>query len=184
MDFVTGLPISTDWKGISYYSIQLMFDALTRRLLMPSHNFPRWEEDLRAEYSNLSPTMTNVPLHQVIVCKTHVLPSLKFWRCAPEEDVPAPGSGRRCLMVKRMSRKLCIIKACPTFLKSSKLSKLANTTMRASQHRYNLRTHCQEILRRPAVAATNVYQLEGHKSQLGWDCLCLPIGSIPITTQS
>ena len=31
---------------------------------------------------------------------------------------PSPGSGRRCLMAGRMSRELCITKACPTFLKS------------------------------------------------------------------
>ena len=35
-------------------------------------------KDLRAEYSNPLPAVTNVPLHQVFVCKTYVIPSLNF----------------------------------------------------------------------------------------------------------
>ena len=50
--------------------------------------FPQGEEDLQAKNTQtLQPTAS---LHQVFVCKTHVLPPLlQFWRCASEEDVPA-----------------------------------------------------------------------------------------------
>ena len=34
---------------------------------------------------------------------------------------PSPGSEQRCLIARRMSRELCITKACSTFLKSSEL---------------------------------------------------------------
>ena len=44
--------------------------------------------------------------------------------------------------------------------------------MRALRHRYNLRTHCQKILGRPAVAATDTYL---SRKRLGRDCLYLPI---------
>ena len=32
MDFVTGLPISTDWKGTSYYSILAVVDGLMKMI--------------------------------------------------------------------------------------------------------------------------------------------------------
>ena len=62
-------------------SLDNTFGAITNKaklveLLMLCRVFLQWEEDLRAEYSNPSPAVTNVPLHQVIVCKTHVIPLL------------------------------------------------------------------------------------------------------------
>ena len=45
------------------------------------------------EHSSLSPAVTNGPFAPKFVCKTHVLPPLKFWRCAPEKDVPAQDQG-------------------------------------------------------------------------------------------
>ena len=39
MDFVTGLLISTDLKGTSYYSIRLMFDTPMRCMLVLQGEF-------------------------------------------------------------------------------------------------------------------------------------------------
>ena len=43
--------------------------------------------------SNLSLAITNGPSALKFVCETHILPPLKFWRCAPEENVPAQDQG-------------------------------------------------------------------------------------------
>ena len=49
-------------------------------LLMLCRVFPQKkqckEKDLRIEYSNPLLAVTNVPLHQVFVCKMHVIPLL------------------------------------------------------------------------------------------------------------
>ena len=83
-------------------------------------------------------------------------PSTKFRRCAPEKDV----------LVQDWE-------GCQD-----------NSMMGASRHRYNLRTRCQENLRRPAVATNTCPPVttraglpmsthEGHKLLLGRDCLYL-----------
>ena len=87
--------------------------------------------------------------HQVFICGIPVLSWLhQFWRC---------------LMAGRMSRELCITKACPTFLRSSEWSWLAGITMRALCHREDSRTCCQEILWRPAVTPDTYSSLEKHE---------------------
>ena len=136
-------------------------------------------------------------LYQVLICGTHILPPLpQHWdtlralwhrdnsrtRCVrlPSAQIlemrsgrkrPKPRSRRRCLMAKRMSRELCIIKACLTFLKLSKLSWLVGIMMRALWHWENSRTCCQE--RTPGLQSLPI---PVHQSQLGRDCLCLPMG--------
>ena len=53
--------------------------------------------------------------------------------------------------------------------------------IRALWHQENLKTCCQEILERPAVAATNTYLLQ---KGLGRDRLYLQIRKAPVTIQS
>ena len=67
----------------------------------------------------------------------------------PGKRRPSPRSRRRCLIARRISKELCIIK-----------------------HRENSRTRCQEKNTRPAVATNTCPLLK----KLGRDCLYLPIG--------
>ena len=75
---------------------------------MLSHVFPQWEDDFRAENTQIihrllfllasvtgtSSFLSLIPLHQVFIKETHALPPLlQFWRCAPEEDVQAQNQG-------------------------------------------------------------------------------------------
>ena len=54
----------------------IIIKALLMELLMRCHVLPQRSQ-------------TTLP-HQILICGTHVLPLLlQFWRCAPEEDVPA-----------------------------------------------------------------------------------------------
>ena len=77
-------------------------------LLMLSHIFPQWEDNFRAEntqiihrlqFSLASVTGTSfslslIPLHQVFIKETHALPPLlQFWRCALEKNVQAQNQG-------------------------------------------------------------------------------------------
>ena len=62
---------------------------------------------------------------------------------------------RVSLIAEKMSRELCITKACPTVLRSSELSWLAGILIRALWHRENWTTHCQKML-----VATDTYLVE------------------------
>ena len=83
-----------------------------------------------------------MPLHQVFVYKTHVLPPLlQLWRCAPEEDVLVQDQLDGWEDVEEISN------TCPTFLKIIRIELTSHFSIEKSS-----RACCQEILRRPAVA--------------------------------
>ena len=73
-------------------------------LLMLCHVSPQWEDDFRAEntqiiyhlqfqlasITSISSFLSFILLHQIFIYETPILPLLlQFWRCAPEEDVQA-----------------------------------------------------------------------------------------------
>ena len=109
----------------------------TMERLMLYHIFSSEERGRSSsqEHLSLSPAGTNGPSATKFIYKTHVLPLLiQFWKNAPEEDVPAQDQDKIAWWARRMfgrrSRKLYITKACPTFLRSSKLSWLATAISR------------------------------------------------------
>ena len=111
--------------------------------------------------------MTNVSLHQVIVCKTHVIPLLNSGDALRKKT----SWSRISLMVRRMLRDLYITKACPTFLRSSELSWPATLASRNDQALYwgRLEDSLSGKSTRPAVASDTYSLSEGH--QLRFD-LC------------
>ena len=149
------------WIDYRYNKANEAVDTLSRF----SSEKPR--KSSSREHLNLSPFITNGPSTPKFVWKTHVFPPLlQLWdilralrhhddsttRCARPPSISlildmrskrkrlSPGSERECLMTGRMS----MISAKPV-LRSWNHQNWAD-------YRENSRTHCQEILRRPAIA--------------------------------
>ena len=98
------------------------------------------------------PSFLRASLHQVFVYKTYVLcPLLQFWRCAPEEDVQAQDQGDNAWWAGTMLRMLCITKACPTFLKSSKVSWLATLASRSHQRLVTRKNNRLTVATEPSI---------------------------------
>ena len=69
-------------------------------------------------------------LHQVLIYRMPVLSLLlQFWRCTPEEDIPAQDLDGDAWWLGKISKQLYIIKAYFAFLRLSKLSWLATLTL-------------------------------------------------------
>ena len=95
------------------------------------------------EHSSLSPTRTNGSSAPMFVYKTLILPLLKFWRCASEEDVPARDQGRDAWWLRGCRGSY----ATPwPVLRSWNHQNWAD-------YRENSRTRCPEIPWGPAVAS-------------------------------
>ena len=100
------------------------------------------------------------PLHQVLICRTYVLPPLlQFWRYAPEEDVQDQ---------KIRAEMLDGWEDVKGILHHQGLSYVpemirAELTSGPLRHRDDSRTRCQETLWRPAVALNTCSLSEGHQ---------------------
>ena len=131
------------------------------------------QKNLCIEYLNPLPAMTNVLLHQVFVCKTHVIFPLN------SGDALQKKTSQPIISTKMLDG----LKGCLEEGQRSCAS--PRPVLHFWDHQIELTSHfgikksskarCQEIL---AVAATDTYLL---LKQLGRDCLCLPTGRTWIT---
>lgn len=130
--------------------------------------FPqRGQEDLRAKDSNLLLAMTSDPLDQSFISITHVLTLLFVLEICSWRRHSSLRSRRRCLIAGRMSKKLCITKAYPTFLRSSELSWLIGIMIRPLWYWQIIKS---SLLRKVTKSAVTINWYTWPYKGLYWPC--------------